>query len=208
MFEYVASTITKEKLDQIAMNSIDLAVIAILEKVVGAFYRIGIDNALLDITDYKSIHEQYEQVFYKIEMNVLSSTSQLILYANILTNDIVLMFKMDIDGEKKHFLIFKHELIQYIFNLLNINRVVEYIEYVTILTNNYHEDGVEYKFELSKGFKDRNIKIKYFSCKKVELCFDSLEYRDFLFYTVDLLKQMTDEINEILDQYYKQQEIK
>ena len=72
--EYVNQMMTKEKLKQIVSNSVNPTVLAILEQMVSTF-RFGLDDRILDITDYTSILEQYDQLFHKVTLNVFASTS-------------------------------------------------------------------------------------------------------------------------------------
>ena len=115
--EYVNQMMTKEKLKQIVSNSVNPTVLAILEQMVSTF-RYGLDDRILDITDHTSILEQYNQLFHKVTLNVFASTSCLDLYANILTNDVVLVFRMEIDEKERYFLITDTEFVQLVYDLL------------------------------------------------------------------------------------------
>lgn len=205
--KFLNQTLTKEKLKQIASNSIDPAVLSILEQMVSTFHCIGLDDDVVDITENKYLLEQYEQLFHKVTLNVFSTTSCLDLYTNVLTNDIVTVFRMEIDEEKRYFLILYPSFIQFIYDILNINKYVECSKSIEIPIDD-KGNNIEYQFTLSKGFKDKHIKIKYDKCENFISCFDNDELRDTLFYTVDMVNLMVRNINHILAEYYALQEIK
>lgn len=203
--EYLNQIMTKEKLRQIVSDSVNPTVLAILEQMVGTF-RFGLDDRILDITDYTSILEQYDQLFHKVTLHTFASTSCLDLYANLLTNDVVLVFRMEIDDEERYFLITDTEFVQFVYDLLEINKVIRHTKVIEIPIDD--ENSIKCQFTISKGFKDKHIKIKYDECKNVVVCFNDEKLRNTLFYTMDLMDQMIRNINLILAEYYALQEIK
>lgn len=203
--EYVNQMMTKEKLRQIVSDSVNPTVLSILEQMVSIF-RYGLDDRILDITDYTYILEQYDQLFHKVTLHTFASTSCLDLYANLLTNDIVLVFRMEIDEKERYFLITDTEFVQFVYDLLEINNVVRYTKVIEIPIDDVN--SIQCQYTISKGFKDKRIKIRYDECKNVVFCFNDEKLRNTLFYTMDLMDQMVRNINLILQDYYALQEIK
>ena len=203
--EYLNQIMTKEKLRQIVSDSMNPTVLSILEQMVGTF-RFGLDDRILDITDYTYILEQYDQLFHKVTLHTFASTSCLDLYANLLTNDVVLVFRMEIDDEERYFLITDTEFVQFVYDLLEINKVIRYTKVIEIPIDDVN--SIQCQFTISKGFKDKHIKIKYDECKNVVVCFNDEKLRNTLFYTIDLIDQMVRNINHILAEYYALQEVK
>jgi hypothetical protein len=203
--EYVNQIMTKEKLKQIVSNSVNPTVLAILEQMVSTF-RYELDDRILDITDYTYILEQYDQLFHKVTLNVSAFTSCLDIYANILTNDVVLVFRMEIDEKERYFLITETEFVQFVYDLLKINKVIRYTKVIEIPIDDVN--SIQCQYTISKGFKDKHIKIRYDECKNVVVCFNDEKLRNTLFYTIDLIDQMVRNINHILAEYYALQEVK
>lgn len=203
--KYVSQIMTKEKLKEIVSKSIDFTVLSILEQMVSVF-RYGLDDRILDITEYTSILEEYDQLFYKVTLNVFGSTSCLDLYANILTNDVVLVFRMEVNEEERYFLITDTEFVQFAYDLLNVNRVIKQLRTIEIPIDD--RNSIKCRFTISKGFKDKFIKINYDKCENMVYCFNVEELRHTLFYTIDLIDQMVRNINHILESYYTLQEVK
>ena len=203
--EYLNQIMTKEKLRQIVSDSMNPTVLSNLEQMVGTF-RFGLDDRILDITDYTYILEQYDQLFHKVTLHTFASTSCLDLYANLLTNDVVLVFRMEIDDEERYFLITDTEFVQFVYDLLEINKVIRHTKVIEIPIDD--ENSIKCQFTISKGFKDKHIKIKYDECKNVVVCFNDEKLRNTLFYTIDLIDRMVRNINHILAEYYALQEVK